>query len=60
MNEDEPVTSIGSIKIEYAFQEGQKDQVSKATDITNNMLQQCVSSEDLASSPTTSNSVFNI
>jgi len=60
MDEDEPVTSIGSIKVEYALQKGQKDQVSKATDITNNMLQQCVSSKDLASSSTTSNSVFNI
>ena len=60
IDEDEPVTSIGSIKVEYAFQEGQKDQVSKATDITNNMLQQHVLSEDPASSSTTSNSMFNI
>jgi len=60
IDEDEPVTSIGSIKIEYTSQGVQKDQVSKATDITNNMLQQCVSSEDLALSSTASNSVFNI
>jgi len=60
MDEDEPVTFISSIKIEYAFQGGQKDQVSKVTDITNNMLQQHVSSKDLASSSITSNSMFNI
>jgi len=60
MNEDEPIISIGSIKVEYTFQERQKYQVSKVTDITNNMLQQCVSKKDPASSSTTSNSVFNI
>ena len=60
MDKDKSVTSIGSIKVEYAFQEGQKDQVSKVTDITNNMLQQHVLSEDPASSSTTSNSMFNI
>jgi len=60
MDEDRPVTSIHSIKVEYVSQGGQKEQVSKATDITNNMLQQHVSSKDLASSSTTSNSMFNI
>ena len=38
MNKDEPVSSIGSIKVEFVFQRGQKDQVSKATDTTNDML----------------------
>jgi len=39
MDEDEPVGSIGSIKIEYMSQEGQKDQISKAIDTTSNTLQ---------------------
>ena len=60
MNEDKPVTSIGSIQIEYASQVGQNGQVSKTTDITNNMCQQCVPSEDPASSSTSGNSAFNI
>jgi len=45
MDKDELVNSIGSIKIEYAFQGGQKDQVSKVTDNTNNTLQQHVSNK---------------
>jgi len=60
MDEDKPVNSIGSIKVEYVSQEGQKDQVSKATDNTNNTLQQRVSNEVPASSTTSSNSVFDI
>ena len=60
MDENELVISIGSIQIEYVFQEEQNGQVSKATDITNNICQQHVPSEDLASSLTSSNSVFNI
>jgi len=60
MDEDEPVNSIGNIKVEYASQEGQKEQVSKATDNTNNTLQQCVSNKVPASSTTSSNSVFDI
>ena len=60
MNKDEPVSSIGSIKVEFVFQRGQKDQVSKATDTTNDMLQQCVPSKDLALNLTPGNSVFNI
>jgi len=60
MDEDEPVNSIGSIKVEYVSQEGQKDQVSKATDNTNNTLQQRVSNKVPASSTTSSNSVFDI
>ena len=59
MDEDEPVNSISSIKVEYASQKGQKDQVSKTTDNTNNMLQQCVSNEVLASSTISSN-MFDI
>ena len=44
IDEDKPITSIGSIQIEYISQGGQKGQVSKATDITNNTFQQYVSS----------------
>ena len=60
MDEDEPVSSIGSIKVEYVFQGGQNVQVSKATDITNNMVQQHVLSEDPALNSTSSNNVFKI
>jgi len=60
MDEDEPVNFIGSIKVEYASQRGQKDQVSKATDNTNNSIQQCVSNELLALSTTSNNSMFDI
>ena len=60
MNEDEPVTFIGNIKVEYVSQRGQKDQVSKVTDITNKMLQQHVSSKNPASSLTTGTTMFNI
>ena len=60
MDEDEPVSSIGSIKVEYVFQGGQNVQVSKATDITNNMVQQHVLSEDPALNSTSGNNVFNI
>ena len=38
IDEDKPVSSIGSIKIEYVSQEEQKNQVSKVTDTTNDML----------------------
>ena len=60
MDEDEPVGSIGSIKVEYVFQGGQNVQISKATDITNNMVQQHVPSEDPALNSTSSNNVFKI
>lgn len=60
MNAPKTVNSIGSIKVEYVSQEGQKDQVSKATDNTNNTLQQRVSNKVPASSTTSSNSVFDI
>jgi len=39
MDKDEPVSSIGSVKVEYASQGGQKDQVSKVTDTTNDTVQ---------------------
>jgi len=60
MNKDNSVNSIGSIKIEYTSQGGQKNQVSKVTDNTNNMLQQHISNKIPASSITSSNSMFNI
>ena len=60
MDENKPVISIGSIQIEYASQGGQNGQVSKVTDITNNICQQHVPSEDPASSLTSGNSAFNI
>ena len=40
MDEDKPVRTIDSIKLEYTSQEKQKDQVSMATDITRNMMHQ--------------------
>jgi len=48
MDEDDPVTSAGSIQIKYTTQEGQIGQVSKAADNTNNVCQQCMLNEDLA------------
>ena len=60
MDEDEPVRSIDSIKLEYASQGGQKDQVSMATNTTSNMMHQHVSNVDWASEPTSDNNVFNI
>ena len=60
INKDEPVGSIDSIKLEYVFQRGQKDQVSKATDITSDIIQQCVSNEDMATNPTPGSNIFNI
>jgi len=60
MDKNEPVGTIDSIKLEYMSQEGQKDQVSMATDTTRNMIHQCVSNMDWASEPTPNNNVFNI
>jgi len=60
MDEDKFANSISSINVEYAFQEEQKDQVSKANDYTNNILQQCVSNEVPTSSITSSNNMFDI
>jgi len=60
MDKDEPIGSIGNIEVEYASQGGQKDQVSKVIDTTNNMLQQCVPSKDPALNSTSGNSMFNI
>ena len=60
MDEDEPISSIGSIKVEFTSQGGQKDQVSKAADTTNDMLQQHVLSKDLALNSIPGNSMFNI
>ena len=60
MDKDEPVRTIDSIKLEYASQEGQKDQVSIATDTTGNMMYQCVSNMNWASEPTPDNNMFNV
>jgi len=60
MNEDEPITSVGNIQIEYVTQKGQKGQVSKAADNTNNMCQQCVSNENLVSNQPSDSNMFNI
>ena len=60
VDKDEPVRFIDSIKLEYMSQGGQKDQVSMATDTTNNTMHQCVSNMDWASEPTPDNNVFNI
>ena len=60
IDEDKPVSSIGSIKVEFASQGEQKNQVSKAADTTNDMLQQYVPSKDLALNSTPGNSMFNI
>ena len=60
MDEDRPVRSIGCIKLEYKSQRGKKDQVSKATDSTNNILQQHGPNKDKAPNSTWDNNVFNI
>jgi len=60
IDEDKPITSVGSIQIEYVSQGGQKDQVSKVSNSTNNVSQQCVSNEVPASSSPLSNNVFNV
>jgi len=60
MDEDKPIGSIGNIEVEYASQGGQKNQISKAIDTTNNTLQQHVSSKDPALNSTPDNSMFNI
>jgi len=60
MDEDEPVRTIDSIKLEYMSQERQKDQVSMATDTTRNTMHQCVSNMDWVSEPTLDNNVFNV
>jgi len=60
MDKDEPVGTIDSIKLEYASQEEQKDQVSMATDTTRNTMHQHVSNMDWVSEPTPDNNVFNV
>ena len=60
MDEDEPVGSIDSIKLDYTSQGGQKDQVSMTTDTTSNTMHQYVSNMDWASEPTPDNNMFNI
>ena len=60
MDEDEPIRTINSIKLEYTSQERQKDQVSMATDTTRNTMHQCVSNIDWVSEPTPDNNVFNV
>ena len=60
IDENKPVGSINSIRLEYAFQRGQKDQVSKTTDITSDTLQQCISNKDWALNLIPGNNVFNI
>ena len=60
MDENEPVGFIDSIKLEYVSYRGQKDQVSKVTNIANNMLQQCVPNKDQAPNLLPSNNMFNI
>ena len=59
MDKDKPVSSIDSIKVEYVSQGEQNGQASKATDTTNNMVQQQVPSEDLALNSTSGSNVFN-
>ena len=60
MDEDKLVGSIGSIRLEYESQGRQKDQVNKATDTTNNMLQQHALNKNTAPIPTQDNNMFNI
>ena len=38
IDEDEPISSISSVKVEYISQRGQKDQISKTTDTTNDTV----------------------
>jgi len=60
MDKDEPVGTIDSIKLEYVFQRGQKDQISMVTDITRNMMHQHASNEDRVSELMPINNVFNV
>ena len=60
INEDKPITSIGSIQIEYVTQKRKNDQVSKISDNTNNASNQRVPNEDLVSSLPSSNNMFNV
>jgi len=60
VDEDKPITSVSSIQIEYATQEGQNGLVSKVANNTNNMYQQHISNKDLASNLLPSKNVFNI
>ena len=60
MDKDESVGSIDSIKLEHMFQEEQKDQISMATNTTNNTKHQYVSNMDQASEPAPDNNVFNV
>jgi len=60
MDEDNPVTSGGSIQIEYITQEGQNSQVSEMADNINNACQQHVSNENLVLNQPSRNNIFNI
>jgi len=60
IDEDEPVGFNSSIKVKFASQGGQKNQVSKTADTLNDMLQQHVPSKVLASNSIPGNSMFNI
>jgi len=60
MEEDEPVTSVSSIQVEYTSQKGRNSQVSKMADNTNNTCYQCDYNKDLASSLPSGNNVFNV
>jgi len=60
MEEDEPVTSVGSIQVEYTSQERRNGRVSKMANNTNNMHHQHVSNKDPVSSLLSGNNVFNI
>jgi len=60
MKENEPITSVSSIQVEYISQKGRNDQVSKAANNTNNMCHQCDYNKELASSLLSSNNMFNV
>jgi len=58
MNQNKPVRTSNSIKLEYASQKEQKDQVSMTTDTTRNTMHQCVLNINWASEPTPN--MFNV
>ena len=60
MDKDEPVNSSSNFSLEYATQEGQNYQVSKAADPTHNTRMQCDPTAGPALNQPSSESMFNI
>ena len=59
-NDIEPANSIGSIRLKYATQEGQNNQVSKVADTSLNTRQQCAPTARSALNSLPSENMFNV